>query len=203
MAIGHRPAENASRPGRDGGEVLHVRRILVTGLAGAGKTTFARRLSLATGIPWWSLDDLYYGPGLTMAATFPAAVERITAHDDWIFDSGGPPPTNAASIRLRDLMWSRADTLLWLDYSQPIVLWRATTRSLRRIITRQRLWHGYRDTPAQWLRDDHPIRRAWSTHRRRREDLTARLAHPSRQALSLERFHHPDQAEAFLNTVAD
>ncbi|MEU4244797.1 hypothetical protein [Actinoplanes sp. NPDC026619] len=95
-----------------------MRRILITGLAGAGKTTLARRLSAATGIAWQSLDDLYYGPGLVMAPTFPAAVEQMTAGDEWIFDSGGPPPVNSVCVRLRELMWSRADTLLWLDYSR-------------------------------------------------------------------------------------
>ena len=179
-----------------------MKRILITGLAGAGKTTVAQRLSVTTGIPWQSLDDLYYGPGLVMAPTFPASIEQITAGDEWIFDSGGPPPTNTLSVRLRELMWSRADTLLWLDYSRPVILWRAATRSLRRIATRQRLWYGYRDTPAQWLHKDHPVRRAWSTHRSRREDIVARLADPSRQALAVMRFDRPNEAEAFLQRAS-
>jgi adenylate kinase family enzyme len=179
--------------------MLPMKRILITGLAGAGKTTLARRLSATIGIPWHSLDDLYYGPGLLMAPTFPASIEQTTAGDAWIFDSGGPPPTNPDSVRVRELMWSRADTLVWLDYSQPVVLWRATTRSLGRIVTRRRLWHGYRDTPWQWLREDHPVRRAWSTHRLRREDIAARIADPSRQALKVMRFRRPSQAEAFLS----
>jgi hypothetical protein len=157
---------------------------------------------VATGIPWQSLDDLYYGPGLVMAASFPASIEQVTAGDEWIFDSGGPPPADPLSVRLRELMWSRADTLLWLDYSQPLVLRRAAIRSLRRIVTRQRLWHGYVDTPRQWLREDHPVRRAWSTHRIRREDIAARLADPARQALTVMRFRRPAEAEAFLQRTA-
>ncbi|WP_433367188.1 hypothetical protein ACQPZX_39155 [Actinoplanes sp. CA-142083] len=176
---------------------------MITGLAGAGKTTMARRLSATTGIPWHSLDDLYYGPGLLMAPAFPASIEQLTAGDAWIVDSAGPPPADPVLARVRDLMWTRADTLVWLDYSQPVVLWRATTRSLRRIATRERLWHGYRDSPRQWLREDHLIRRAWSTHRRRREDVAARIADPSRQALTVLRFHRPDQAEAFLQRTRE
>ncbi|MFF5077919.1 hypothetical protein ACFY36_12765 [Actinoplanes sp. NPDC000266] len=176
-----------------------MRRILITGLAGAGKTTLARRLSATTGVPWHSLDDLFYGPDLLMAPAFPASVERITAGGAWIFDSGGPPPTDPVSAGVRDLMWSRADTLIWLDYSQPVVLWRATTRSLRRIVTRRRLWHGHRDSPLQWLRPDHPIRRAWSAHSARRKDLTARIADPSHRGLEVVRLTRPSQAGSFLN----
>lgn len=136
-----------------------------------------------------------------MATTFPAAIEEITAGDRWIFDSGGPPPVDPVRVRLRELLWSRADTVLWLDYSQPVVLWRAATRSLRRMVTRERLWHGYRDTPAQWLRADHPVRRAWSAHRRRRQEIAARIAEPARHALTVHRLHRPDETEAFMRRL--
>ena len=55
-----------------------------------------------------------------MAATFPDDIERITASEVWIFDSGGPPPETPATAALGDLMWTRADTLVWLDHSQPL-----------------------------------------------------------------------------------
>jgi adenylate kinase family enzyme len=116
-----------------------MRRVLITGMAGSGKTTLARRMSKATRLPWFPLDDLYYGPGLARAASFPAAIERITAGNTWIFDAGGPPPIDTIAARLRELMWTRADTLVWLDYTQSVVIRRATIRSLRRIVTRQRL----------------------------------------------------------------
>ncbi len=162
-------------------------RILITGLAGAGKTTLARRLAAATGVPAHSLDDLYYGPGLAMAATFPGDIERITAGPAWIFDSGGAPGLGA----LRDLMWARADTLVWLDYPRAVVLRRAVLRSLRRIVTRKRLWHGHRDSLRAWLREDHPVRRAWSAHHPRRRLMAARLADPAWAHLHVVRLPTP------------
>jgi adenylate kinase family enzyme len=42
---------------------MEARKILVYGVTGSGKTTFARRLSEKTGIPWTSVDDLAWLPG--------------------------------------------------------------------------------------------------------------------------------------------
>ena len=40
-----------------------MQRVLVMGSSGSGKSTFARRLSEITGIPFVSLDGLYWKPG--------------------------------------------------------------------------------------------------------------------------------------------
>lgn len=175
-----------------------MRKVLITGLAGAGKTTLAGRLEAEIHVPWHSLDNLYYGPDLEMASTFPSDIERITMSNMWIFDSGGPPPESPTLAAIRDLMWTRADTLVWLDYSRPVVLQRATARSLRRIITRERLWHGYRDTPRRWLQADHPIRRAWASHRSRRAQIAARIENSSWAPLDVVRLSSPHEAEVWL-----
>jgi adenylate kinase family enzyme len=38
-------------------------RILVYGVTGSGKTRLAESISAATGIPWYSIDDLTWEPG--------------------------------------------------------------------------------------------------------------------------------------------
>ena len=60
------------------------RRVLIAGSGGAGKTTLARRLGPALGLPVHELDMLYYGPDLRMSATFPAEIERIAAEQSWL-----------------------------------------------------------------------------------------------------------------------
>ena len=40
-----------------------MQRVLVMGSSGSGKSTFARRLSDMTGIPFVSLDALFWKPG--------------------------------------------------------------------------------------------------------------------------------------------
>src|SRR4051794_15261975 len=124
-----------------------MRRVLIGGMTGSGKTTLGRRLAPALGLEYHELDDLYYGPGMRMAPEFPSVIDRITAGEQWLFDSQGPPGDSEAPLTVRDRLWARADTLVWLDYPRRVVVWRAVTRSLRRIITRQRLWRGFFDSP--------------------------------------------------------
>jgi adenylate kinase family enzyme len=178
-----------------------MQRVLIAGMGGSGKTTLARRLGPALGLPVHVLDDLYYGPGLVMAATFPDDIERIAAGDAWLFDSPGPPAESAAPTEVKDLLWARADTLVWLDYPRWLVVSRAVRRSLRRIVTREQLWHGYRETPLSWRRPDHPIRRAWRLHRIRREQLTARTQHPSWAHLQVIRHRSPQETAAWLSAI--
>ena len=73
---------------------------------------------------------------------------------------------------VRDLVWSRADTLLWLDLPLPSVLARATRRALRQWWTGESICNGNRQTLLQMVngRDSllrytlltfHARRRAW------------------------------------------
>jgi hypothetical protein len=73
--------------------------------------------------------------------------------------------------RVRDLVWKKADTIIWLDYSLPVILIRLTRRSIRRMITRQLLWQGNRENFRQvFLSRDSILLWALKTYRRRRCD---------------------------------
>jgi hypothetical protein len=57
---------------------------------------------------------------------------------------------------VRDVTWSRADTIVWLDYPLALVLWRWAARTVHRIRTRQEFWPGTgnRESVANALRRD-------------------------------------------------
>nr|MBF6590244.1 hypothetical protein [Ktedonobacterales bacterium] len=97
-------------------------RIAVLGTSGSGKTTLAAALAHRLAVPHVELDALHWGPDWTPT---PTAVlrERVAAAlhgDGWVVDGN--------YSALRDTIWSRADTLVWLDYSLPLVLARLTRR---------------------------------------------------------------------------
>ncbi|MBA2719805.1 MAG: hypothetical protein H0U52_11285 [Chloroflexi bacterium] len=101
-------------------------RIVVVGRTGSGKTTFARELAAALRVPHVELDSLYFGQQFSTA---PLAIlrERTSAaieSEQWVTDG------NKRAVR--DLVWPRADTVIWLDYSLGVSLWRLAKRARRR-----------------------------------------------------------------------
>jgi adenylate kinase family enzyme len=88
-----------------------MQRILVMGSSGSGKSTFARRLSEVTGVPFVSLDALFWKPGWQPSeeAAFEARVDAAARQPLWIIDGNY---TNRASGELRRQL---ADTVIWFD----------------------------------------------------------------------------------------
>ena len=117
-----------------------MKRVVVIGSSCSGKTTLARRLAEALGCEHIELDALYWGPGWSEAPreAFRAAVEERLAGDRWVMDG------NYSVVR--DVVWSRATDAIWLNYPFPIVLGRALVRTLRRIVLREELFGGNRES---------------------------------------------------------
>lgn len=88
-----------------------MQRILVMGSSGSGKSTFARRLSDATGIPFVSLDALFWKPGWrpSEALAFETCVVEVASRPSWVMDG------NYISQGAGNLRRQLADTVIWFD----------------------------------------------------------------------------------------
>ena len=108
-----------TRPHRDPANTLSgCDRILILGRTGSGKTTLARELAAAVHVPHIELDSLYFGPNFS-TVPLPLLRERTSAAiagEHWVIDG------NKRAVR--DLVWPRADTVVWLDYPLRVSLWR-------------------------------------------------------------------------------
>lgn len=171
-----------------------MRRVVVGGETSSGKTTFSRALAERMGVPAIELDALFWGAGWTKAAPeeFRARVAAVTAGVAWVVDG------NYSSTR--DLVWSRADTFIWLDPPFRILLWRLFRRTNRRIRTREDLWNGNHETFRDaYLSTDSLylwLVRAYGRHRRAWPVAIAE--HPHLQVL---RFRSGPEAAAWLASV--
>ena len=105
-----------------------MRRVLVLGRGGAGKSAFARRLGALTGIPVVELDEVFWGPGLAglPGAEWVARQRELVAADAWILD-GDLGPYDVLEVRLAE-----ADTVVLLNLSLVRCAWRSVRRSRER-----------------------------------------------------------------------
>ena len=115
-------------------------RVVVIGTSCVGKTTFAKSLARVFSFPYVELDALYWQPNWIPRPLeeFRALTAQALAQDHWVTDGN--------YTVVRELMWSRATTIIWLNHDFPLVLWRALTRTVRRALTQEELFSGNRES---------------------------------------------------------
>jgi adenylate kinase family enzyme len=159
------------------------RRVVVTGMAGAGKSTFSRALAAKTGLPLIVLDVQFWLPGWTepTEAEWREKQKRLLADDAWIADGN-----YHATL---DLRLERADTVVFLDTSWWICAWRALVRGVRTRPAGFELPAGCDESRVRRLRDEWWLAwRIWRVRRSERErELTILSEHGQHVALHMLR----------------
>lgn len=102
-----------------------VRRVVILGRGGAGKSVLARDISDVTGIPAVELDALFWQPGSTPMdpSRWAACQHELVQRDRWILDGDLGPYDTALEVRLR-----AADTIIVLDFTFLRCVWRTLRR---------------------------------------------------------------------------
>jgi adenylate kinase family enzyme len=102
-----------------------MRRVLVLGCAGAGKSTFSSKLGALLKLPVVHLDRYFWRPGWEPPdmGAWRQTVAELAAQPQWIMDG------NYSSTF--DLRMPRTDTVIWLDLPRRICMLRVLARALR------------------------------------------------------------------------
>jgi adenylate kinase family enzyme len=156
-----------------------LRRVLVIGPGGSGKSTFARELARRTGLPLVHLDTLFWSPGwvATPDVDWDRTIAELIAREEWIMD-GNYGRTLATRL-------AACDTVIFLDVPPLVCLWRVWRRS-----------RAYRGRSRPDLAEGCPERLTWefvwwilTYRRRRRPGILGRLAslRPEQRAIILRR----------------
>ena len=173
-----------------------MERVSVVGVTGAGKTTFAAALARKLGTTHIELDALHWEPNWVMAevSVFRDRVAAAIAADRWVADGN--------YSKARDLVWSRADTIIWLDYSFALSLARLFRRTLGRVRSREELWNGNRERFAEQFLSRESIFlwliKAYPRYQKTFPDLFAQHAY---RHLEVVRLRTPREADVWLSTV--
>lgn len=171
-------------------------RIIVVGTSGSGKTTFAEELADRLQIPHVELDALNWEPNWTEAKpeVFRSRIEQALQGKSWVVDGN--------YSKARDLVWGRADTLIWLDYSFPVTFYRIVKRTLYRSLTRQELWSGNRETLRTLLSKNSMILWTLKTYSPRRKEYPVLLSRPEYAHLKQIRLTSPKTASDWLSGIS-
>jgi adenylate kinase family enzyme len=170
-------------------------RVMVVGISGAGKSTFAARLAHTAGLRMVELDLLNWGPGwynrsVEEPESLIEAIDAATQGDDWVVAGG--------YSQVWPLVWPRMEHLVWLDLPRTQVMLQVIPRSLVRVMSGTDVFPGCREVFLRLFRPEHPIRWAWNKHRSRRESITRAVANPAYAHLQVHRCHSRADADAVL-----
>ena len=113
----------------------------------------------------------------------------------WVVDG------NYTSVGVLDLVWERADQVVWLDLPRWRTVSRVLRRSVGRAVTRQELWNGNRESVRSFLSTDREVNFllwTWTNHTHVREKYTSRTRESKWSSLDLVRLESPAQLRAWL-----
>jgi hypothetical protein len=182
--------------GRDPATTLAgCNRVLILGRTGSGKTTLARELAAALDLPHVELDSLLFNDD---RSTVPLDVLRARTMaaiggDRWVTDG------NKRAVR--DLVWPRADTVVWLDYPVYVSLWRLAKRARRRTATvgaRAAESSGHGGARKELINAARGVVKALRSHRGQRREYPRMFARPENRHLAVARLRSPQATRRWL-----
>ena len=143
-----------------------MKKVLVIGSCGAGKSTFARRLHKITGLKLIHLDALYWKPNWveTPKDVWEEKVREVLKGDSWIIDGnyGGT----------MEMRMAQCDTVIWLDFPRTVCAWRV----IKRILTYKKKGRPDMATGCDESFDWDFIKYVWNFPRDKNPDIVSRLA---------------------------
>jgi hypothetical protein len=127
---------------RGGVSGLAARRIAVLGCSGSGKSTLAATLAAKLGLPYVATDQMFWTDDWrpTHPTEVRASIREVVAHDRWVTDGN--------FVGDRDLLWARAELIVWIDLPLAIVLAQVLQRNLWWWWRRTPVWGGQKMTLA-------------------------------------------------------
>ena len=173
-------------------------RIVVIGTTSSGKSTLAERIAKQLDIDFIELDALHWEPDWKEASleVFRDRVQQAINSERWIV---------AGNYHVvRDLVWPKAEAIIWLDYSFWRIFWQLTRRTFKRWWTQELLW-GKNHEPL-WVHlklwsDESLFKWLFKTYWRRKRETPELLRTPEHRHLKLIRFKHPKDTEIWMKMI--
>ena len=167
-----------------------MKRIVIIGSGGAGKSTLARQMGDILGVEVIHLDGLYWKPGWvnTPSDQWRTIVEGLLARESWVMDGNY---SGTLDIRI-----PAADTIVYLDFATAVCVWR---------IFRRLIQYRHRQRPD--MPPDCPEKVGWdfflwvTCFRRQRRSKILRLIDEHSDGKRVVILRTPREAQQFLDEL--
>jgi adenylate kinase family enzyme len=177
---------------------LPYKRMVVVGVTGSGKSLLAQELAQKFDLDCIELDALYWKPGWVKSSDeeFRANVDAVTRTQGWALAGNYG--------KVRDIVWQRAEAVIWLDYPFLLVLGRLWTRTWRRWCTKELLWGtNYEQLFPQFKLWSKESLFNWlvQSYGRQKHQYPQLFARPEYSHLMVYRFKKPVEMEEWLGQL--
>jgi adenylate kinase family enzyme len=169
-----------------------MQRISVVGTTGSGKTTLARQIQQRLNIPHVELDYLHWEPNWTEVADdiFQQRVSQALSGDSWVVDGN--------YTQVREIIWRKADTIVWLDYTFVLTMSRLLKRTFWRVVTQQPVCNGNRETWKTTFSRDSILLWGLNTYHKRRKEYPILFSQPEYAHLQVVHLRSPQATQDWL-----
>ncbi|HEX7673899.1 MAG TPA: hypothetical protein VF412_07005 [Bdellovibrio sp.] len=142
-----------------------IKKIVVVGNAGGGKSTLTRKLARIHGLPVTHVDSIQFLPGMKIRP-YKESISILTEienHDAWIIDGYGP-------LDIIEKRFLKADRIVFIDFPIWRHLWWCTKRQFLNLFSkRSELPEGCNE--ATWEHTKKLYKTIWGIHKRMRPEL--------------------------------
>ncbi|MDD0852119.1 hypothetical protein HBN50_03380 [Halobacteriovorax sp. GB3] len=175
-----------------------MKRIIVIGVTGSGKSTFSKKLSNILGLKYIQLDELFWLPNWEMTPDdqFFKKIDEATKDSSWIIDGN--------YNRTNHIHWPKADTVIWIDLPLWLTFYQNLSRSFNRALFRKEIWEGTgnKESFSRMFSKDSIVRWLFKTYRPHKKRNEDRLKSIEYSHINFHRLRSRREISDFLLMVA-
>lgn len=174
-----------------------MKKIIVIGTTGSGKSTVAKALSGKLGFPYIQLDAIFWKPNWNTSSDdeFFDKIQKATDISNWVLDGNYG--------RSNHLTWKYADTVVWVDFPFWLTFYQSLTRTLKRSLTKKEIWKGTgsKESLSRLFSKDSIILWLFKTYNSNVRRYEARLSDPKFSHIKFYRLRSRKHVQVFLDKL--